>query len=61
VMRNWTLARAMLDRGKLSIEVAGAKNVVAAFNAMSKQMTVSECDPRTIVAAQEKGGAPTAW
>ncbi len=33
----------------------------AAFNAMSKQMTVSECDPRTIITAQEQGGAPTAW
>jgi len=80
MMRNWVLARAMLDRGdvasvnlavcvhpgnhaaiKLSTEVAGAKNVVAAFNAMSKQMTVSECDPRTIIDAQDKGGAPAAW
>jgi hypothetical protein len=80
VMRNWVLARAMLDRGvvasvnlavcvhpgnhaaaNLSAEVAGAKNLVAAFNTMSKQMTVSECDPRTIIDAQDKGGAPTAW
>jgi hypothetical protein len=80
MMRNWALARAMVDRGdvasvnlavcvhpgnhaatQLSTEVAGAKNVVAAFNTMSKQMTVSECDPRTIIDAQDKGGAPTAW
>jgi hypothetical protein len=80
LMRNWALARSMLDRGivasvnlavcvhpdnhaatKLSTEVAGTKNVVAAFNTMSRQMTVSECDPRTIIAAQDKGGAPTAW
>ena len=80
VVRNWALARAMLDRGivasinlavcvhpgnhaaaHLSTEVAGAKRVVAAFNAMARQMIVSDCDPRTLIEAQEQGGAPRAW